>query len=96
MKLKPLNDNLVVRRKEPTKVSAGGIILPDAAQERSAMAEVLAVGPGASMPDGTRRELGVKPGEVVLFDKYAGTELRVDDELLLLLSGKEVLGIVEG
>lgn len=96
MKLVPLGDKVVVRRLEAEAVTAGGIVLPDSAKEKPKQGRVLAVGDGRLLPNGTRIKLGVHDGDRVLFHAYAGTEVKVDAEELLIMSEDEILAIVDG
>lgn len=96
MKLKPLNDRVVVRRTEEEQKTAGGIIIPDTAKEKPIQGEVLAVGSGKVLEDGTRRALDVKAGDRVLFGKYAGTDIKVEGEELLIMREDDILAIIEG
>ena len=95
MKLKPLNDRVVVKRLEEETKTAGGIIIPDTAKEKPIQGEVLAVGNGKVMEDGSRRPLDLKAGDRVLFGKYAGTEIKVEGEELLIMREDDILAIVE-
>lgn len=95
MKLKPLGDRLVVKPKETEETTASGIILPETAKEKPQQGEVLAVGPGRRDEDGDRIEMDVAIGDVVLYAKYAGTEIKVDGDKLLILKESDVLAIVE-
>lgn len=95
MKLRPLNDRVVVKRIEEEQKTAGGIIIPDTAKEKPIMGEVLAVGNGRVLEDGTRRPLDVKADDKVLFGKYAGTDIKVEGEELLILREDDILAIVE-
>ena len=95
MKLQPLHDRLVVTRIEEEETSKGGIIIPDSAKERPLEGNVIAVGSGKKLDDGTVVPLDVKEGDRVLFGKYAGTEVKVDGVEHLILSEDEVLGVVE-
>lgn len=96
MNVRPLQDRLVVRRVEGQEQTKGGIIIPDAAKERPLEGEVLAVGSGKVLDDGTVVPLDVKKGDRVLFGKYAGTEIKIDGEDHLILREEEVLGVIEG
>ena len=92
--LKPLGDRLVVKptpREERTK---SGIVLPDTAKERPQEGTVLSVGPGRTLDDGTREAMEVGEGDKVLFQKYAGTEFKLDEEDLLILSQKDILAVI--
>ncbi len=95
MKLKPLNDRVVVRRVEEEEKTAGGIIIPDTAKEKPAQGEVISVGGGKLMDDGSRRPLDVKAGDRVLFSKYAGTDIKVEGEELLIMREDDILAIIE-
>jgi chaperonin GroES len=95
MAIRPLYDKVVVRRKEEETTSAGGIIIPDNAAEKPAQGEIVAVGNGAITANGEVRELAVKVGDVVLFGKYSGTEIKVDGEELLIMKEDEIQAIVE-
>jgi chaperonin GroES len=95
MKLTPLQDRLVVRRIEGADTTKGGIIIPDSAKERPLEGEVLAVGNGKKLEDGTVIPLDVKAGDRILFGKYAGTEVKVDGQDHLIIREDEVLGVIE-
>ena len=93
--LKPLGDRLVVRPTPREEMTKSGIVLPDTAKERPQEGTVLSVGPGRILDDGTREAMDLKKGQKILFQKYAGTEFKLDDEELLILSQKDVLAILE-
>lgn len=95
MKLKPLNDRVVVKRLEEEERTAGGIIIPDTAKEKPIQGEIIAVGSGKLMEDGTRRPLDVKEGDRVLFSKYAGTDVKVEGDELLIMREDDILAIIE-
>ena len=95
MKLKPLGDRLIVRAVEEEETTASGIVLPDTAKEKPQKGEVLAVGDGARADDGERIPLDVATGDVVLYSKYGGTEVKVDGEELLVLRESDVLARIE-
>jgi chaperonin GroES len=95
LKLRPLYDRIVVRRKEAKETLRGGIIIPDTAKEKPQEAEVLAVGEGKFNEDGKRMKLDVKKGDTVLIGKYSGTDIKIDDEEYTILREDEVLAIVE-
>lgn len=95
MNIKPLHDRLIVKAAEKEQVSAGGIILPDSAQEKPQRGEVLAAGPGKRLDSGTLAPLDVKVGDVVYYGKYSGTEVRVDGEDYVILRADDVLAVVE-
>ncbi len=94
MKLKPLADRLVVEPKEREETTASGIILPETAKEKPQEGEVVAVGPGRRDDDGKRVEMDVTVGDLVLYAKYAGTEVKIDGKKLLILKESDVLAIV--
>ncbi len=95
MKFRPLHDRVVVRRVDADEKSAGGIIIPDTAQEKPMQGEVVAVGPGARDEAGERIALDVKAGDLVLFGKWSGTEVRIDGEELLIMKESDIMGIIE-
>ena len=95
MKIRPLQDRVVVRRKEEETKTAGGIILTGSATEKPAQGEVLAVGPGRIMDNGDKRPVDVKVGDIVVFGKYASNTVKIDGEELLILSESEIYGVVE-
>ena len=96
MKLVPLGDKVVVRRLEAEEITAGGIILPEQARERPKQGRVLSVGDGRLLPDGNRVDLDVKEGDRVLFNSYAGSEVKIHDEELLIMREDEILAVVDG
>ena len=96
MKFRPLHDRVVVRRVEQEEKTAGGIIIPDTAQEKPMEGEIIAVGEGARNEDGKLFPLDVRPGDRVLFGKWSGTEVRVDGEDLLIMKESDIMGIIEG
>jgi len=95
MKLRPLNDRILVKRLEEATTTKGGIIIPDSAKEKPAEGKVIAVGNGKLGEDGKRIALEVKKDDRVLFGKYSGTEVKLDDEEYLILREDDILGIVE-
>jgi len=95
-KLKPLGDRLVVKPASREETTASGIVLPDTAKEKPQRGTILAAGEGRRDDNGKRVELDVKVGDEVLFAKYAGTEFKLDDQDLLILSEKDVLAVVNG
>jgi len=95
MNVRPLQDRLLVRRVEQVETTKGGIIIPDAAKERPLEGQVIAVGSGKRLEDGTLVALDVKAGDRIMFGKYAGTEIKVDGVEHLILREDEVLGIIE-
>ena len=95
MAFRPLNDNVLIRRLEAEEEQQGGIIIPDTAKEKPQDGQILAVGPGRRQEDGSRRQLGVAVDNKVLFGKYAGTEITIDGEELLVMRESDLLGVVE-
>ena len=93
-KIRPLGDRVVVKVVKEEK-TAGGLVLPDNAQEKPQTGEVIAVGPGRILDNGSRTTVDVKPNDKVLFAKYSGTEVKLDGETYLLIAEKDILGIVE-
>ena len=95
MKIVPLGDKVVVRRLEGEETTAGGIVLPDSAQEKPQQGRVLSVGDGRRLPDGTRSSNQVREGDRILLSRYAGTEVIVGDEEVLIMSEDEILAVLE-
>ena len=95
MKIRPLQDRIIVKRLEGEEKTKGGIIIPDTAKEKPIEGKVIAVGAGALNKEGKRTPLEVKSGDRVLFGKYAGTEIKIDDQEHVILREDEVLGILE-
>lgn len=96
MKIKPLKDNIVVKRiEEETEKKVGSIIIPDSAKEKPLTAEVVAVGSGRTLKDGNKVALEVKVGDTVLVGKYSGSEVKLDGTEYLILKEDEILGIVD-
>lgn len=95
MALRPLHDRVLVKRLESEAKTAGGIILPDSAQEKPSEGEVVAVGNGIKAEDGTVTALDVKAGDKILFGKWSGTEVKVDGEDLLIMKESDIMGIIE-
>ncbi len=95
MKIRPLNDRLLVKRLQEEEKTAGGIIIPDSAKEKPAEGEVVAVGPGKVADNGERVALQVKEGDMVLFSKYGGTDVKLGGEDFLIMREEDILGIVE-
>ncbi len=96
MKFRPLHDRVVVRRIDSEGKSAGGIIIPDTAQEKPQEGEIVAAGPGARDEAGKLTPLDVKAGDRILFGKWSGTEVKIDGEDLLIMKESDVMGVIEG
>jgi chaperonin GroES len=94
MKVRPLHDRLLVRRIEEKETAKGGIIIPDTAKEKPQEGEVLAVGSGKLLENGTKIALDVKVGNKILFGKYTGTDIKIDGEEVLILREDEVLAVL--
>ena len=96
MNFRPLHDRILIKRIEEKETVKGGIIIPDTAKEKPQEGEVIAVGNGKKTEDGKVVPLDVKAGDRILFGKYSGTEIKIDNEEYLILKEEEVLGVVEG
>jgi len=94
MAVRPLHDRVLLKRIEEKEVVKGGIIIPDTAKEKPMEGEVIAVGPGKLLDDGKRSPMDVKAGDRVLFGKYAGTEIKIDDEELVIMREEEILAVL--
>ena len=94
-KLRPLGDRVVIQPTAREEMTKSGIVLPDTVKEKPQKGTVLAGGPGRTLDDGKREAIDVKKGDSVLYAKYAGTEFKIDDEELLIVSQKDILAIVE-
>ena len=95
MNIRPLHDRVVVKRMEEERTSAGGIVIPDSATEKPSRGEIIAVGNGKVSENGEVRALDVKVGDVVLFGKFAGTEVKVDGEEVLIMREDDIMGVIE-
>ena len=95
MKIRPLHDRIVVKRLESEQKTAGGIVLPGNAQEKPQMGEVVAVGTGRILDNGDNRAPSVKPGDRVLFGKYAGTEIKLDGQELMVMKEDDLFAVIE-
>ena len=95
MAFRPLGDRVVIRRVEEESKTKGGIIIPDTAKEKPQEGEVIAVGPGARDEDGKRIPIDVKVGDRILFGKWSGSEVKIDDEDLLIMKESDILGILD-
>ncbi|MDE2354418.1 MAG: co-chaperone GroES [Betaproteobacteria bacterium] len=96
MKIRPLHDRVIVKRLEEERKTASGIVIPDTAAEKPDQGEILAVGKGKVMEDGSIRPLEVKVGDKVLFGKYSGQSVKVHGEELLVMREEDIMGVVEG
>jgi chaperonin GroES len=95
MKFRPLHDRVVVKRIDAEEKSAGGIIIPDTAKEKPSQGEVIAVGPGGRDESGKLTPIDVKVGDLVLFGKWSGTEVKLDGEDLLIMKESDIMGVIE-
>ena len=95
MSIRPLHDRVLIRRAEEETKSSGGIILTGSAQEKPAQGEIIAVGNGKKLENGSIQPLDVKVGDKVLFGKFAGSEVKADDEDLLMMREEDIMGIIE-
>ena len=95
VKIKPLDDRLVVQPDDPEEVTSGGIVLPDSAREKPQRGKVIATGPGKLLDSGKRGKMSVKKGDVVFYGKYSGTEVEVNDETYVLVRENDILAIVD-
>jgi len=96
MNLRPLNDRVVVEPVEQETTTASGLVLPETAKEKPQQGKVLAVGPGARDEDGERMALDLEVGDMVLFATYAGTEIKIDGNKVLIMKENDILGVLEG
>ncbi len=96
MKIRPLQDRVIVRRLEEEEKTKGGIIIPDTAKEKPQEGKVIAVGKGKVTEDGKVIPLDVKPGDKILFGKYSGTEIKIEGEEHLIMREEDILGVIEG
>jgi len=95
MKLRPLDDRIVIEQSEAEEKTTGGIILPDTAKEKPQIGKVIAVGPGKLLDDGKRNKMSVKKNDEVIYAKYIGSEVEIDGEKFVVLHESDVLGIIE-
>jgi chaperonin GroES len=95
MKLRPLHDRILVKRVEEEEVTKGGIIIPDSAKEKPIKGKVKSAGPGKTADDGKIIPMGVKEGDNVIFNKYAGTEIKIEGEELLIMREDDILAVIE-
>ena len=96
MNIRPLNDRVVIKRMTEERTTAGGIVLPDSATEKPIRGEVMAVGTGKRLDSGDTRPMAVKVGDNVLFGKYSGTEVKIDEEDYIVMNEDDILAIIEG
>lgn len=96
MNVRPLNDRVLVKRLEEEEKTAGGIYIPDSAKEKPTRGKIIAVGNGRADDDGNRKPLDVKAGDTVLFGKYAGTEIKIEGEELIMMREEDILAVIEG
>ena len=94
-RLRPLGDRVVLRPRPGEEMTKSGIVIPDTAKEKPQEGEVIAVGPGRILDNGSREKVGLETGQRVLYAKYAGTEFKLDGEDLLIISGKDILAVLE-
>lgn len=95
MKIRPLNDRILVQRLEEEETTKGGIIIPDSAKEKPAEGKIVAVGNGRLNEKGERVAMEVKVGDMVLFSKYGGTDVKIDGEVFLIMREDDILGVIE-
>ena len=96
MKIRPLGDKVLVHRVEAENKTAGGIVLPDTAKEKPQKGKVVSVGDGKTLDDGSKQQMQVKKGDVVLFTSYAGTEVKIDGKEYLIMSESDIMAVIEG
>jgi chaperonin GroES len=96
MNVRPLHDRIIIQRIEEGEQKVGGIIIPDSAKEKPQQGKVIATGAGKVKDDGTRQRPDVKTGDLILFGKYSGQEIKLDGEEYLIMREEEVLGVIEG
>lgn len=95
MKLKPIGDKIIVEPEKEEEKTKSGIVLPDTAKEKPQKGKVIAVGPGKILDNGQRSPMEIKEGEIVIYSKYAGTEIKIDDKEYLILSDRDILAVLE-
>ena len=95
LRLRPLDDRIVIKQSEAEEKTTGGIILPDTAKEKPQIGKVIAIGPGKLLDDGKRAKMSVKKNDKVIYAKYIGSEIEIDNEQYVILKESDVLGIVE-
>ncbi|HOK18505.1 MAG TPA: co-chaperone GroES [Caldisericia bacterium] len=95
MKLKPIGDKIIVEPEKEEEKTKSGIVLPDTAKEKPQRGKVIAVGPGKILDNGQRSPMEIKEGDIVIYSKYAGTEIKIDDKEYLILSDRDILSVLE-
>ncbi len=95
MKIRPLGDKVLVQRMEAETKTAGGIVLPDTAKEKPQRGKVISVGEGKTLDDGSKQQMQVKKGDLVLFTSYAGTEIKIDGKEYLIMSESDLMAVIE-
>jgi len=95
MKLKPIGDKIIVEPEKEEEKTKSGIVLPDTAKEKPQKGKVIAVGPGKILDNGQRSPMEIKEGDIVIYSKYAGTEIKIDDKEYLILSDRDILSVLE-
>jgi chaperonin GroES len=95
MKIRPLHDRVIIKRQEEERTSPGGIVIPDSATEKPIRGEVIAVGNGKILDDGSVRKVDLKKGDNVLFGKYSGTEIKMDGDELLVMREEDIMAVIE-
>jgi len=95
MKIRPLQDRVIIKRLEEERTSAGGIVIPDSAAEKPIRGKVIAVGPGKILDNGDKRPVDLKVNDTVLFGKYSGTEVKIGGDELLVLREDDIMGVIE-
>ena len=96
IKIKPLADKVLIKRLEAEAKTKGGIVLPDTAKEKPKRGKIVSVGDGKLLDDGSRSDLQVKVGDIVLFSSYGGTEIKIDNEEYLIMEESEIMAVLEG
>ena len=95
MKLKPIGDKIIVEPEKEEEKTKSGIVLPDTAKEKPQRGKVIAVGPGKILDNGQRSPMEIKEGDIVIYSKYAGTEIKIDDKEYLIVSDRDILSVLE-
>ncbi len=95
MKLKPIGDKIIVEPEEEEEKTKSGIVLPDTAKEKPQKGKVIAVGPGKILDNGQRSPMEIKEGDIVIYSKYAGTEIKIEDKEYLIVSDRDILAVLE-